>query len=204
MAKFKEFLKTTLLGGLGVLLPTMIIVLVFTGLFRYIGGKLNPLSELLFGNVVIPDTLADIITALIIILACFLVGVIVKTRVGKGIFRFIEREMLRKIPGYSIVNETISHFTTAKKTPFSKVAVIRPFDSGALLTGFITDEHPDHSYTVFVPTGPNPTSGNILHLAGENVFIVDVSVEEAMKSIIGCGAGSSKIMRSYRKKYQTG
>ncbi len=64
------------------------------------------------------------------------------------------------------------------------------------MTGFITDEHPDGSCSVFVPTGPNPTSGNIFHLPPSSVYRIEVPVDEAMKSIIACGAGSKVLMQS--------
>jgi uncharacterized membrane protein len=69
-----------------------------------------------------------------------------------------------------------------------------------LVSAFITDTHTDGTYTVFVPTGPNPTSGNIFHLKGEYVHPVDVPVEDAMRSIISCGAGSSRLIKQYKKE----
>jgi len=198
--KFKEFLKTTLFGGLGVVLPTTIILLVFLGVFRYIDEKIEPLTNLLFSNVPIPGILADIFTGLIIIIACFLLGLMMKTGVGKAIFRFVEKELLKKIPGYNMINETIAHFTTAKRTPFSQVAAIDVAGEDIRLTGFVTDRHRDGSYTVFVPTGPNPTSGNILHVSPGKVTILDVPAENAMQAIIGCGAGSKEILRGAKRK----
>ena len=47
---------------------------------------------------------------------------------------------------------------------------------------------------VFVPTGPNPTSGLIFHVPRDHVHPVAVSVEEAMRSVIGCGAGSTALV----------
>ena len=68
------------------------------------------------------------------------------------------------------------------------------------VTVFVTDTHADGSYTVFMPTGPNPTSGNIYHLQAENVYPVDVPVEDAMRSIISCGAGSSALVNKFNEK----
>jgi uncharacterized membrane protein len=66
------------------------------------------------------------------------------------------------------------------------------------MTGFITDNLGE-LITVFVPTGPNPTSGNIYHIPKEKVFKTDSSVEAGMKSIISCGAGSSEIFKTIKK-----
>jgi uncharacterized membrane protein len=69
-----------------------------------------------------------------------------------------------------------------------------------MMTAFITDRHPDGSFTVFVPSGLNPTSGMIYHLQKEFVHPIEVSVESTMRSIIGCGAGSGQLIDSYMKK----
>ncbi|MDA3817791.1 MAG: DUF502 domain-containing protein, partial [Prolixibacteraceae bacterium] len=79
-------------------------------------------------------------------------------------------------------------------TFFSEVVLIDIFNSGVLMTGFITDYQENNDYlTVFVPTGPNPTSGNIYHLPKEKVKRTDISVDYAIKTIISCGAGSENI-----------
>ena len=119
---------------------------------------------------------------------------------GNIIYARLESNVLSKAPGYSLIKETVSQFLGKKKLPFSSVALARIFDNATMVSAFITDEHPDGSYTVFVPTGPNPTSGNIYHLKSENVHPVDVPVEEAMRSIISCGAGSSTLIAEYKNK----
>jgi uncharacterized membrane protein len=70
------------------------------------------------------------------------------------------------------------------------------------MTAFITDEHEDGRTTVFVPTGPNPTSGNIYHLNSDQVFPIDIPVEDAIRTIIGVGNGSRKLLKIYREKYE--
>ena len=64
-----------------------------------------------------------------------------------------------------------------------------------LMTGFITDNQGE-IITVFVPTGPNPTSGNIYHLPKAKVLKTGASVDNGMKSIISCGAGSAEVFAS--------
>jgi uncharacterized membrane protein len=53
-------------------------------------------------------------------------------------------------------------------------------------------------HTVFVPTGPNPNSGLIFHIPDKFVHPAGVSVEEAMRSVIGCGAGSNNLINGFR------
>jgi uncharacterized membrane protein len=61
-------------------------------------------------------------------------------------------------------------------------------------TAIITSRHDNDWYTVFVPTGPNPTSGLIYHLPPNQVELLEgIKVEQALKTIIACGAGSGEL-----------
>jgi len=80
------------------------------------------------------------------------------------------------------------------------VALEQIYSNDTLMTAFVTDEHSDGSFSVFVPTGPNPTSGLIYYLKGEWVHLIDVPVEDDMRSIISCGAGSARLIEAYKAK----
>ena len=111
----------------------------------------------------------------------------------------LESKIFLKAPGYMLIKETIFQFLGKSKPPFSSVALVQLFDNEVLATGFITDEHEDGMCTVFIPTGPNPTSGLIYHLPQRLVHPVRVPIEEAMRSIISCGAGSSTVLSKMEK-----
>jgi len=193
----KIFLKTTLLGGLGVVLPLIIITVVFYWVFSWLTELIEPLAELIFERTAVSGIAADLLTVAILIGLCFAVGIIVKSAFGRLIHALVEDQFLKKIPGYGMVTDTVRFFTDGTKTPFSEVALIKPFGNDTMMTGFITDQYKD-IITIFVPTGPNPTSGNIYHLKKEFVTIVDVTVEDTMQSIIGGGAGSQKLLRKIK------
>ena len=145
------------------------------------------------------EILADILVIAVILTLCFVIGVFVRTRLGKWIFQTLENKILKIAPGYSLIKETVMQFLGGKRSPFSSVALVQIFANETLASAFVTDTHEDGSYTVFVPTGPNPTSGNIYHLAARFVHPVDVPVEDAMRSIISCGAGSTKLIKALSK-----
>ena len=199
MKKLKEFAKSVLAGGLLVILPLAIFLYVVVWLFRLVLRAVDPLTTLLIAKSPLQGTVADIAAIVLLIGVCFLVGMLVRTRVGSFIYAAIESNLFRKIPGYSVIKDTVSQFFGKKESPFSSVALVRIFGSDTLVTAFVTDKHEDGSYTVFVPTGPNPTSGNIYHLKAENVQVVDVPVQDAMRSIISCGAGSSTVIAKLKE-----
>lgn len=196
MRKIKVFIKTTLIGGLVVILPATIVTAVFRWLYVTVTDWIQPLSDMVVAKAALREFLADLIVISSIVGLCFLLGLAVRTGVGRFVHEKLEDKLARFAPGYKLVKETVLQLIGRKKSPFSQVALVRLYDSNTLATAFVTDEHPDGHFTVFVPTGPNPTSGQIFHLASEHVRLVDIGVEEAMRSIISCGAGSSAFFES--------
>lgn len=200
MKRIKTFFKTSLLGGMVVILPVAILAFVFTWLFGLVTDIVQPLTDLILKRSQIQELLADILVIAVILMTCFVVGVFVKTRLGAWMYKTTENKILKIAPGYSLIKETVLQFLGSKKSPFSSVALVQIFANETLVSAFVTDTHPDGSCTVFVPTGPNPTSGQIFHVKAEYVHRVDVPVEEAMRSIISCGAGSTRLIASYKKR----
>ena len=196
MGGIKSFFKTSLLGGLVVVLPVALLLFLITWVFDLVTGLIAPLTDLLLTRSHMGRILADLLVIGTVITICFLVGIFVRTRLGALAYRYLELWVLKRVPGYSLIKETVLQFLGSKRSPFSSVALARIFGNDTMVSSFITDRHADGSYTIFVPTGPNPTSGNIYHLKGEFVHPVDIPVEDMMRSIISCGAGSAKLMGS--------
>ena len=199
LQRTKNFFRTTLLGGVIVILPTIILGFAFKWLFGVVADAIRPLTNLVVDNLTLPDRyeelIATVIVLSVIILGCFLVGLFIKTRIGRWIYDGFESSLLSKAPGYKMVKETVNQFLGKKESPFSSVALVQIFENDTKVTAFITDKHDDGTITVFVPTGPNPTSGFIYHLDQQYVHPVDVSVEDAMRSVISCGAGSDALVK---------
>jgi uncharacterized membrane protein len=194
MTKSQSFIRTSLLGGLIVLLPIAILVFAFNWLFNLIRRIINPLTQWVMERGQFQEFIATLIALGLVVGICFVVGVFVRTQVGRFIHEQVEKRLFRVAPGYNLVKETVMQFLGNRKSPFGAVAMVRLFGTPTLMTAFITDEHENGWCTVFVPTGPNPTSGLIYHLPGENVFRVEHPVEDVMRSIISCGAGTSTIL----------
>jgi len=131
-----------------------------------------------------------------IAIAFFLIGLFVRTKLGNIIIKSVENKYLRRIPGYKTISDIVNQVFGGNRSFFSEVVLVDIFNTGVLMTGFITDtQEKEKIITVFVPTGPNPTSGNIYHLPKEKVFRSKSTVDIALKTIVGCGAGSEEIFK---------
>lgn len=202
MNRLKEFFKSTVIGGLVVILPMALFLFVVTWLFGVVRRAISPLTTLVMQQSPLQGVIADILVIALLIVVCFSVGVLVRTRLGKWLYAVLESKILSKAPGYSLIRETVSQFLGKKKSPFSSVALVQIYNNETLVTAFVTDKQEDGICTVFVPTGPNPTSGNIYHLPQDRVHMIDVSVEDTMRSIISCGAGSSTLLAKKKEQDQ--
>ena len=196
MNKIKSFVKTTLLGGVLVVLPIVILILVFNWLYEFITDKIKPLTYILLETAKLQEFFASALALVIIILSFFIVGLIVKTRLGRYSFEQLETRFLRKLPLYNIIKETILQIVGTEKKLFKHVALVNLFGNETRVTAFITDEHDDGSYTVFVPSGPAPTAGFVYHLKGDSVQKVNYPIEKAMRTIFSVGAGSKELLKS--------
>jgi uncharacterized membrane protein len=100
-----------------------------------------------------------------------------------------------------MVKDIVNQFMGDKSnSPFRKGAVARVRIFGGTVetsvTAIVTSQHDDGTYTVFVPTGPNPTSGFIYHVPAEYVELrPEIKIESAMRTVIACGAGSDKLFK---------
>lgn len=197
MKRLVKFLRTTFLGGMIILLPVVVTFLFLRWLFDFAIGLIEPLTRMLMEQSKLQKFFADILVVVLILLVCFFIGLIVKTKFGRYIHRVVEDKILEVAPGYSLFKETIKQFLGKDRAPFSQVALVQVFgdSSRTLMTGLVTDESPDQGYyTVYVPSGLNPTTGLIYHVEAKYVFLVDVPVEDAMRSLISCGGGSTDLI----------
>jgi len=192
----KKYLNATLIGGVAAILPLGLVILVFRWLINLAQKYLGPIVEW-FARLLDVNSnwlqLAMYVILILAILTSFLfIGIIIRTRIGRFFKKELEQKYFMRIPGYKIARDTVMQFFGKNRSFFSEVVLVDLFNSGTLMTGFITDDHGEF-LTVFVPTGPNPTSGNIYHLNKDKLLHTTANVDSRMKSIISCGAGSSDI-----------
>ncbi len=197
------------MGGVLVILPVAITIFVLNWLFRLVMRLLRPLTDWLIR--LIPETfpvsthlleyILPLLSIVVIIILAFFLGLLVRTGAGNALISWLDDILLSRIPFYSLIRDTVNSLIGTKQAPFSRVALVDVYGNATRMTGFITNENEVHGYfTVFVPTGPNPTSGNIFHVKEEQLEFLDIGVDDAMRTIISCGTGASDLFESSQKK----
>ncbi|WP_114752547.1 DUF502 domain-containing protein [Pleomorphovibrio marinus] len=192
----KTFFIQTLLNGLLLVLPTIIILFLLSLIFKFVFNLVAPISALLDKNAESHAFFINVLALLILVALIFLIGLILRNGRSKRLFKVFEYRYLLQIPLYSTLQETISQFSGLKKMPFSQVVLVDAYNTGVLLTGFVTETAAEGIYTVFVPTAPNPMNGNIYHVPASQLRFLEIEPEKAMRSIVGMGTGSSILFAS--------
>ncbi|MCE7053390.1 DUF502 domain-containing protein [Algoriphagus sp. AGSA1] len=186
----------SLLQGFLILLPLTIVLILLSIVFNFIFGFVAPLSSALDPGSENPHWLINILSLAIFCVFIFLIGLLVRNKVGKFYFKNFEKKYLTKIPLYNLIHQTVYQFVGLKKLPFSEVVLLDPFRSGTMMTGFITDQIGEELYTVFVPTAPNPTNGNIYHVPKELITFLTASTQDAMRTVMGMGTGTADMLKN--------
>lgn len=136
-----------------------------------------------------------------IFLSAFIIivtGLVVTNLAGRKLIHLGE-DLLNRIPLvrsiYSAVKQVTQTLVSSEKNSFRQVVLIQyprkgawtlAFQTGETMSGFneLTGEK---LITIFIPTTPNPTSGFILMLPMDEVIMLDINVEDALKFIMSLG-----------------
>ena len=189
----REFLANTLVGGLLIVLPIYLAVLVLLKGLQSVAGLVRPLTVLL------PEWLpAERLLSLGLVLgACFLIGIAVRTRAGRILRERMERSLFEKIPGYALFRSLSQQLAGQGRESTWKPALVEIEE--ALVPAFIIEDLEDGRFTVFVPSVPTPLAGAVYILVRERVHALDVPFTQAISSISRWGSGSKDLVAAMTK-----
>lgn len=176
----------------------MLILILFSLVLNFVFGLVEPLSALLDLGKDEPRWWIKILSLAIFLTIIFGIGLLVRNRKGRHYFKRFERRYLWKIPLYSVAHQTINRFIGMKDLPFRQVVLFDPYNTGTLMTGFVTEKISEELYTIFVPTAPNPMNGNIYHAPKSSLTFLTISAQVAMRTIMGMGTGSGDMMKGMK------
>jgi uncharacterized membrane protein len=192
MQKIAEFTKTTLIGGVLVVLPIYLSVLLLVKTLSGIMALFSPVTAQLPADV----QFRRIIAFLIVVVVCFVAGLIVRTGAGLRAKNALERTLLEKIPGYALLRGLAGRLDSNSKSEMFAVALAEIEE--ALVPAFVIEELDDGRYVIFVPSVPTPAAGAIYIMARERVHLVDVSFAKAASVISKWGAGAGDLLKAMR------
>ena len=189
----REFITSTLVGGLMFVVPVYLAVLLLLKGMKSVGTLVRPLTVLLPAWVP-----AERLLSLVLVLTiCFIVGFALRTRAGRAARERLEVVLFGKLPGYSLIRSLTQRMAGDSTESAWTPALIEIEE--ALVPGFVIETLEDGRYTVFVPSVPTPFAGAVYILNAERVHIVDVPFTQAVRSVSRWGSGSRELVAAMRK-----
>ena len=169
MKRFYQFIVHTFLAGFLALLPIYLAALLLLKAMKSLRGLLRPFAHLL------PGWFPTVVSVLLILIFCFLVGIVLGTPTGEKVRTALEKSLLQKIR------------ESAWKPALAEI-------EDALVPAFIIEEFDDGRFTVFVPSVPTLLAGTVYILTAERVHPLNVPFPRAVKAVTQWGSGSKDLV----------
>ncbi len=185
--RFELHVQGRIVAGLLEMAPLLVTVLVIV----FIVGYADLMRDLPF----ISDQPWDFpgLGLIIIIAAAYLVGITIATPPGRKLMQ-LKDVILGNIPVvrtvFGVTKQAITSFSG--QFNFSRVVFVEWPREGMVAMGFVTGQV--HSadgeksmVAVYIPTVPNPTSGNMAFVIEDDIMETNLTVDEAMKLVFSGG-----------------
>lgn len=182
------FIGRCVLAGLLVVLPIYLALLLLLKGMASAGQLVRPFTRLL------PESLPaqEILSVLLVLVVCFVLGLAVRTRLGRAARGRLETSVFGRVPGYELLRNLTLQVAGEKNDGIWKPALVEIEE--ALVPGFIIEAFEDGRYTVFVPSVPTPFAGAVYVLDGPRVHPIDVPFTQAVKVITKWGSGARDLV----------
>ena len=150
MRTLAEFTKTTLIGGILIILPIYVSILLLIKAFSGLMALVNPITAGIPASV----EFRGILAILVLVAICFMTGLIVRTGPGLRAKNAFEEAVLSKLPGYTLLRGLAGRLAGRADEPTFAPALVEIEE--ALVPALIVEELEDGSYTVLVPRYQRP------------------------------------------------
>ena len=188
------FFTGALISGLLIVVPVYLALLLLLKAMQSLVGLVRPLAALL------PDWVPaeDLLALLAVLVLCFLVGVAVRTPIGRAARERMEKLLFQRLPGYAVFRGLAQQLSGENRDSAWKPALVEIED--ALVPGFIIEALDDGQLTVFVPSIPTPLAGAVYILPRERVHALDIPFTSAIQVVSKWGSGSKALVAAMKKR----
>jgi uncharacterized membrane protein len=185
-----RFLKSTMIGGLVVLLPVVVLVAIVGWAVDLAVKVVEPLFARLPDKSVGGVSLVVLIAVVGVILACFLAGIVAETALVRGLGNRAERLALL-VPGYALMKRVGADLIGVEGKRPVRTVLVR-FQASCQI-GFLMETLPDGQHVVFVPGVPKALVGTLHIVEPDRVRVLSMSVSAALDALGRLGVGLGEV-----------
>jgi uncharacterized membrane protein len=181
-----RFLKSTLIGGLVVLVPVVVLGAIVIWVVQTALQAITPVFEWLPDKSVAGVSLTALAAVLGLVLGCFLAGLFAQTAIIQRLGDKADRLALF-VPGYALMKHVGADLVGIERKHPARTVLVRLEASWQL--GFQLDTLPDGRLVVFIPGVPRALVGTLHIVAADRVQVLALSVSAALDALSRLGIG---------------
>jgi uncharacterized membrane protein len=191
--RFLNFLKSTFVGGLFVLAPLVVLLILVGKAVDVVYSALRPLFEYLPFHSTTQIALAAVLGVASVIVLCFLAGLVARTALTRRLVRWIESMVLSNLPGYSLMKGVGASFVGADGSDGRQAVLVRLESSWTI--GFAMDRLEDSRVVIFIPGAPNAFSGALHIMEANRIEPLNLSIRATIDCLNRLGVESAQQIR---------
>jgi uncharacterized membrane protein len=190
----KEFLKTTIIGGVLFLLPVAFILFILSYALRLVKRVAVPISNSLHLDQGAASVgAATVLAVLVLVIISFAAGMVARTAVGRRITQWSENSLLGRFPHYQLMKSMAEGLAHIESATGLKPALVSIEDGWQI--GYLLEQLENDWVAVFLPQAPAPMSGNVMYLPLKRVRPLGITMVQAMSIVKAIGIGSGAALR---------
>lgn len=193
MHALKNFLKTTVVGGLLFLIPVILLLVILSHAMRLVGKFAAPIAATFPAHEIAGVAVASVVAAIVLLVLAFLAGLVARTDTGRSVMRWFEESLLGGLPQYRMMKTMAEGLAQVEDSRGIKPALVSI--EGGWQIGYVLEEVSAGWTAVFLPQAPTPMSGNVMYMPSDRVRLLDMSIGEAMLLVKRLGVGSAAALR---------
>lgn len=119
-----NFIKTTIAGGLLFILPLVLVVILLEKAVHLLRGPIHQPLPMFAQYSIAGVTLFTLVALLMLVLICFIAGLLAKTGPASKLLNALEENVLGKIPGYGLLKDATAHLAGLENVEGARVGLI--------------------------------------------------------------------------------
>lgn len=194
MKNFFSFLKLAALGGLLVLLPILLFILLLTEIVQMVVGLATPIADL-FPTDTFDDPKYPVALAVVLLFGASLaIGIIMKSDAATRLGNWIQERTLDKLPIYRFVKALVSGLVGAEQSGSFKPAL---FDAGngQREIVYVVEDLGDGNLTALFPHAPTGFAGQVKIVAKDRIAPLDATLGDVSLVMNHMGLGAGRLLK---------
>ena len=193
MKNLLSFFKLAAQGGLLVLLPILLFILLLTEIVQLVVRLATPIADLFPGT--FDDPKYPVALAVILLFgASLLIGIVMKSNAATRLGKWVQEKTLDKLPIYRFVKTLVAGLVGAEQSGSFKPAL---FDAGngQREIVYMVEDLGDEEFTVLFPHAPTGFAGQVKIVARDRLAPIDASLGDVSLVMNHMGLGAGRLLK---------